>query len=212
MMPARALDTPTKRKILRVMAEEPRMLTTEDLAASCNRSQSSVSRALADLTTYSFVDEERIEGSKERVYGFDAESRYTGPILDFFEVERELERRNRTVPVSVWNVLEDVADAMESKVDNFVGLFLFGSYATGNYYSGSDVDLFLLVEPPESVGKRQSQQVIDEMAPKREVQLVVGAAERPGEGWDDDTVTEVAKARAPVDAGDPLLALHVDFR
>lgn len=212
MMPAQAFDTPTKRKVLRVMAEEPRMLTIEGLAESCHRSESSVSRALADLTTYSFIGEERVEGSKQRVYGFDLESRYARPILDFFEVEKDLERQNGTVPVSVWNLLEDVAHEMDSKVDNFVEVFLFGSYATGNYYTGSDIDLFLLVEPPEDVGTHQGQTVIDKLDSTSEVQLLVGEAKPPREGWDGEAIDRAARREAPVEASDPLIALHGEGR
>lgn len=207
MMPAQAFDTPTKRKVLRVMAEEPRMLTIEGLAESCHRSESSISRALTDLTAYPFIEEERVEGSKQRVYGFDRKSRYTDPILEFFDVEKTVERRNGTVPVSIWNLLEDIATGMENTVENFVEVFLFGSYATGNYYTGSDIDLFLLVEPPKEVGKHQGTKVIEKIAPDEDVQLIVGAATPPVEGWSTEAIDEAAKTRGPVQAGEPLLAL-----
>lgn len=208
MMPAQAFDTPTKRKILRMMAEEPRMLTIEGLAESCHRSESSVSRALSDLTDHPFIEEERVEGSKQRVYGFDLKSRYTEPILDFFDVEKSVERRAGTVPVYVWNLLEDIATEMENRVDDFVEVFLFGSYATGNYYTGSDIDLFLLVEPPKEVGKHQGRKVIDEVAPDEEVQLIVGAAKPPMDGWDAEAIDEAARACRPIEAGEPSIALQ----
>lgn len=207
MMPAQAFDTPTKRKVLRVMAEEPRKLTIDGLADSCHRSESSISRALTDLSAYPFIEEERVEGSKQRVYGFDLSSRYTEPILDFFEVEKTVERQAGRIPVYIWNLLEDLATEMESRVENFIEVFLFGSYATGNFYTGSDIDLFLLVEPPEEVGKHQGRKAIDKLAPDEDVQLIVGAATSPMDGWDPEAIDKAARVHSPLDAGEPLIPL-----
>lgn len=85
-----------------------------------------------------------MSGSKQLTFRLDPESRYSAAIRDFFVVEYDRERQTPTVPVDVWNLLEDVADRFQGKVDGFVELFGFGSYQTGEYYVGSDIELLLV--------------------------------------------------------------------
>lgn len=85
-----------------------------------------------------------MSGSKQLTFRLDPESRYSAAIRDFFVVGYDRERQTPTVPVDVWNLLEDVADRFQGKVDGFVELFGFGSYQTGEYYVGSDIELLLV--------------------------------------------------------------------
>lgn len=210
MMPAQAYDTPTKRKILRVVSEENRQYTTGELAEMCHRSESTISRAVSDLGRYPFVAVERVPGSKRRLYGLARGEAYAEPIREFFEQERTRERQGGTVPVHVWNLLEDVTDAMYSKVDGFVELYLFGSYATGQYYAGSDVDLFLLVESSDDAAKGVGRKVVHQLSGDEEIQLLVDEATPPNDGWTSEAIDRTARKHAPVEPGEPLVALHGD--
>ena len=143
MFPTEMFQTMTQRKILRVLSEKNRRYTIKELAEMCHRSEASVSRALKNSNRYEFIEKDRVPGTKQLTFSLDSDSQYTAAICDFFDVEYNRERQNGTIPVEVWNVLEDTTDRFQEAVDGFVELFLFGSYATGEYYAGSDIDLLL---------------------------------------------------------------------
>jgi len=173
MFPAEAFETRTQRQLLRVLAEKNRSYSIDDLAELCHRSRSTVSRALGDSERYPFLERSTAPGSKRHLYSLDTDSEYAGPIKRLFEIERRRERRGGTVPVGVWNLLEILTDRVEATTESFVELFLFGSYATGEYYAGSDVDLLLVTTGPERAEARRARDAIAAVDPSKEVQLLV---------------------------------------
>lgn len=128
-------------KVLRVLAEKNKRYTIDELAEMCHRSKASISRALKNADRYPFIKKETVPGTKQLIFGLDPQDRYATPIKTFFEVERERERQG-TIPVDMWNLLEDITKTLSNQ-DYFIEVFLFGSYATGEYHAGSDIDLLL---------------------------------------------------------------------
>lgn len=202
MFPTGMFDTPTQRKVLRVLSEKNRMYTSSELAEVCHRSESSISRALENVDRYDFIRRDNVAGSKTKTYGLDSGSRYSSAIREFFEIERSMERRD-TVPLEVWNFLEDLVASVERKSGSIVEIFLFGSYATGNYYAGSDVDLLVL-------GKEKDVELVREEAGEhrfdREIQ-VVGRTVEEADSLSDEELIEEVRNSSPVgqDTMIPLL-------
>lgn len=146
MYPTGMFESATQRRILRVLSEDNRLYTIRELAEACHRSPSTVSRALSGADRYPFVERSTVPGSKEYVYGLDPDSEYTTAIREFFAVERRRERHDGTVPVGAWNLLEDAVERLQSGADGFLEAYLFGPYATGEYYVGGDLDLLVVVD------------------------------------------------------------------
>jgi predicted nucleotidyltransferase len=204
MFPTSMFDTPTQRKILRVLSEKNRMYTSSELADMCHRSESSISRSLENIDRYDFIRRDNISGSKKQTYGLDSGSRYSSAIREFFEIERSRERKD-TVPLEVWNFLEDVVHTVDKKSDHVIEIFLFGSYATGNYYKGSDVDLLVL-------GKGEGVELVREEAKKhrfeRETQVLgkfMGKKETRNLS-DEELIGEVRDS-SPVGSKDTMIPL-----
>lgn len=147
------LATGTQRKILRVLAEKNKRYTIQELAQMCHRSEAAVSRALRDAERYPFIKKDRVPESKQLIFSLDPEDRYTAPIHELFRTERERERQNGTIPVDIWNLLEDATENF-SKTGTFIELFLYGSYATGEYHAGSDIDLLLAHRPDQKMSRK----------------------------------------------------------
>ena len=208
MFPTSMFATDTQRKVLRTLSEKNKRYTMNELMQMCHRSQPAISRALRRSDRYPFISRDRIAGSRRLAFGLDSDSEYASPIREVFRIERRRERRDGTVPVDVWNLLEDVTLRIEGDVDPFVELFLFGSYATGEYYSGSDIDLLLVTRGDRENDHRQAHEVIGELKTNREIQLVTVAIERRSvaELTEEDLVDEVRR-RAPVRNVDTLIAL-----
>jgi len=160
MFPTEILESKTQRKILRVLAEKNKQYTLEEIAEMCHRSKSAVSRALKGSEKYPFIKKKHISGSKELLVSLNPESKYSEALRIFFNEEKNRERQNGTIPVDIWNLLEDITDNLSRKIDGFVDLFLFGSYATGEYHSKSDIDLILLHRSEKDVSKEIHQRVI----------------------------------------------------
>lgn len=201
------LGTGTQRKVLRVLAEKNKRYTIEDLAELCHRSEASVSRALRHADRYPFLERGRVPGSKQLTFRLDPESRYAAAIRDVFEVEYDQERHNGTVPVDIWNLLEDVTERLDERVGGFVELFLFGSYAAGDYYAGSDIDL-LLVHTGDG---KETDEAIDGVVSSVEGEplqvLEVAFDESEVERLDDMELMERVVSRAPVSGVDVLIPL-----
>jgi predicted transcriptional regulator len=89
------MKSDTQRKILRVLAEKNKKYTVEELSDMCHRSEASISRAMKNSKRYSFIQRENVTGSKAVTYRLDPESPYSQPIKDFFEVERQRERKKQ---------------------------------------------------------------------------------------------------------------------
>lgn len=174
MFPTQILKTDTQRKILRVLSQKNRRYTAEELAEVCHKSESSISRALKNHEKYPFLKVKNVEGSKELSYRLSPESEYTAAIRKFFEVEDRIERINGTVPVEIWNLLEDIT-AKAEKVDGFIEIFLFGSYATGDYHTGSDIDLFLLHEDGKETERNLKEKLPET---EKEIQIVSNTAKK----------------------------------
>lgn len=208
MFPTGAFDTGTQRRILRVLAEKNRRYTATELTDLCHRNRATISRALRDVDRYPFISKEGATGSKQQLYSLDAESEYAAAIHEFFAVERRRERRNGTVPVGVWNLLEDITDRIERKSDSLLELFLFGSYARGDYYTGSDIDLLLVTTKPDENTKRVAADVVDSISPDRDVQFLTVHVESP-DNYDvtDEEIVQRVRAHAPVPDEEPLIPL-----
>lgn len=205
MFPTEMFTTTTQRKILRVLSEKNKRYTIEELAEMCHRSEASISRALAHSNRYDFIEKSRVPGTKQLTFTLDSDSQYTSAIRDFFDVEYNRERRNGTIPVDVWNVLEDTTNRFQDALDEFVELFLFGSYATGEYYAGSDIDLLLVhtsTGDPERTIDDVSQAIGDDRLQVLSVQL-------PDIGGDrrDETIVETVRNQSPVSGVDTLIPL-----
>lgn len=205
MFPTTLFATTTQRKILRVLAEKNKRYTIGELAEMCHRSEASVSRALTHADRYPFVQKNRVPGSKRLTFRLDPDSRYTAAIREFFDVEHDRERQNGTVPVDIWNLLEDVTHRLEGALDGFVELFLFGSYATGEYYAGSDIDLLLVFTgqgDAEDVIDREVQKIGDDRIHLVPVQLASNI-----DVTEDETLLEAVRERSPVGGVDLLIPL-----
>lgn len=172
MFPTEILNNRTQRKILRVLSEKNRSYNYEELAQICHRSISTISRSLKFSNRYSIIEKKNVSTTKENIVGLNAESRYTTPIKGFFKTEREIERKNGTIPVTVWNLLEDYNHKL-SKKDDFIELILFGSHATGEYHSRSDIDLLLVTW--KDAGKEKLIKITNKInnRSRKKVQLII---------------------------------------
>lgn len=204
MFPTGMFATATQRKILRVLAEKNKRYTISELGELCHRSEASISRALQHADRYPFLEMGRVQGSKRLTFRLDPESRYSSAIRELFEVERERERQNGTVPVDVWNLLEDVTNSIENEVDGFLELFLYGSYATGDYYAGSDIDLLLAYAGSEDV-KKTVDQVVQSTGDER--LQVIPVTIPAGKELADRELVESVVERSPADSLDVLISL-----
>ena len=157
---------------------------------------------------YPFIKQEVMEGSNEKLYTLDSESEYSTAIREFFRTERRRERRDGTVPVDVWNLLEEITNTLDSKIDSFLELLLFGSYARGDYHAGSDLDLLLVYTDPEEKPKVVADYVIESLDTNIEIQLLTAIVDKP-------TVQQMSKSglagrirkKAPVAETEPLIPL-----
>lgn len=206
MFPTDFFETKTQRKILRILAEKNKQYTLDEIAEMCHRSKSSVSRALKDCEKYPFIKKTNLPGSKQLVFGLNPESRYTEAIRQFFSEERNRERQNGTIPVDIWNLLEDLTNKFSQKIDGFVELFLFGSYATGEYHTKSDIDLILLHTPEEDVIKKIDS-VAGEVEEKRIQVEDVEIKKREAEKLDGDKIENLVRERGPIRKVDTLIPL-----
>lgn len=208
MFPTGLFETATQRRILRVLAEKNRKYTLRELADACHRTKPTVSRAMQDVERYPFVRRDTIKNSNQKLYALDSESEYSTVIREFFRIERRRERRDGTIPVDVWNLLEDVTDRLDGKLDSFLELVLFGSYARGDYYAGSDVDLLLVCTDEEEDVKSIADDVIESLDADEEVQLLTATIEkstlqRVSAGGLGSRIRELA----PVSETEPLIPL-----
>lgn len=208
MFPTQAIRSSTQRKILRVLAEKNKRYTVEELAEMCHRSEASISRALDNADRHPFLQRNNVTGSKKLTARLDPDSQYTKSIRGFFATERQRERMNGTVPVQIWNLLEDIAVMSERKIDSLLEICLFGSYATGDYYSGSDIDLLFLYkgrEQKEADIQEEVRHILDTKVPEgQEVQAVV--LEMPNDR-DGSELRRRIEEKGPVNDVDVLVPL-----
>jgi predicted nucleotidyltransferase len=204
MFPTGLFETTTQRKILRILAEKNRKYTIEELAELCHRSEASISRALQDAARYPYIEKSRVPQSKQLTFRLDPDSQYTAAIRDFFKTEYERERQNGTIPVDIWNLLEDTTDTFENQVNEIVELFLFGSYATGNYYAGSDIDLLVVHHPTETDIKDSITQITQKVGDER-LQVII--VELPNQEMTDEEILETVQNRSPVSGIDVIIPL-----
>lgn len=208
MFPTGLFETATQRRILRVLAEKNRKYTLQELAEMCHRTKATVSRAMQHVERYPFVRQEVVEGSNQKLYTLDSESEYSTAIREFFRIEKRRERRDGTVPVDVWNLLEEITNALDSKIDSFLELILFGSYARGDYHAGSDIDLLLVYTDPEEDVKVITDYVIESLDANKEIQVLTAVIEKPN--IEQVSVSGLAghvRERAPVAETEPLIPL-----
>ena len=205
MFPTEMFATTTQWKILRVLAEKNKRYTIGELAEMTHRSEATISRALRHADRYPFIEKDHAPGSKQLIFRLNPDSRYTAAIRDFFQVEHDRERRNGTVPVDVWNLLEDVTEQFSENTDGFIELFLFGSYATGEYYAGSDIDLLLAHTPTDDI-----RGTIDTVAQKtgdNRLQVIPVVVDEDPDRLSDKNPLETIRAKAPIRNVDVLIPL-----
>ncbi len=206
MFPTEILETSAQRKILRVLAEKNKQYTIDELSEMCHRSRATVSRALKKADRYSFIEKNHVPESKKLVFKLNPESRYTESIKLFFETEKNLERQNGTVPVDVWNLLEDITNILSRKMDCFIELFLFGSYATGEYHAKSDIDLLLLhTTKPDALERADS--LLREMGDGQIQLATVEIKKDELKRKDDRELLDAVKSKSPVRDVDILIPL-----
>jgi predicted nucleotidyltransferase len=163
---------------------------------------------MQNVERYPFVKQEVVDGSRQKIYTLDAESEYSTAIREFFRVEKRRERRDGTVPVDVWNLLEEITNTLDSKIDSFLELVLFGSYARGDYHVGSDIDLLLIYTDPDEDGKVIADYVIESLDVDEEIQLLVEVIEEPSiEKVSSSDLTGRIRDLAPVTETEPLIPL-----
>lgn len=210
MFPTQALRSTTQRKILRVLAEKNKRYTVAELAEMCQRSEASISRALEHADRYPFLERDNITGSKKLTVRLDPESPYTASIKEFFATERNRERANGTVPVQIWNLLEDITVASEQKLDDLVDIWLYGSYATGDYYAGSDIDLMFLIRSDDEEPDTTIHEILDETVPEQhDVHSVL--IDVP-DTTDHETIREQIKQQSSIDDIDTVISLLGEVR
>lgn len=208
MFPTQAMRSATQRKILRVLAEKNKRYTVQELAEMCQRSEASISRALDEADRYPFLERDNVTGSKKLVARLDPDSDYTGPLREFFAAERRRERASGTVPVQVWNLLEDIATMAERKIDGLIEICLYGSYATGDYYAGSDIDL-LFIHRPRQEDDEDIHTVIDAVLDAKvpEGQDVHPLAIEVPESADGEKLRDMVEQKSPVQDIDTIIPL-----
>lgn len=205
MFPTGMFASATQRMVLRVLAEKNKRFTIDELAALCHRSEASISRALKHADRYPFIEKDHVPGSKQLTFRLEPDSRYTAAIREFFVIEHDRERQNGTIPVDVWNLLEEVTDRFQDSDTGFVELFLFGSYATGEYYAGSDIDL-LLAHTDAGAVSQTVDTVVTKIGDDR-LQVIPVHIERDPDQLEDDALIEIIKERSPVGGADVLIPL-----
>lgn len=206
MFPTGLFETATQRRILRVLAEKNRKYTLEELAEACHRTKPTVSRSMQRADRYPFIRQETTAGSKQKLYTLDSESEYSTVIREFFKTERRRERRDGTVPVDVWNLLEDITNKLDSKIDSLLELILFGSYARGDYYAGSDIDLLLIYTNDREDAKVIVDYVIESLNADKEIQVLTAVVADPQQLSARD-LTDQIRELAPVSETEPLIPL-----
>lgn len=205
MFPTGMFASATQRMVLRVLAEKNKRFTIDELATLCHRSEASISRALKHADRYPFIEKDHVPGSKQLTFRLEPDSRYTAAIREFFVIEHDRERQNGTIPVDVWNLLEEVTDRFQDSDAGFVELFLFGSYATGEYYAGSDIDL-LLAHTDAGAVSQTVDTVVTKIGDDR-LQVIPVHIERDPDQLEDDALIEIIKERSPVGGADVLIPL-----
>lgn len=206
MFPTGMLRTDAQRKILRVLAEKNKQYTIDELSDMCHRTRATVSRALKEADRYPFIERGKVPESKKLVFRLNPDSRYTEAIRTFFEVERNRERHNGTVPVDVWNLLEDVKMLMSQELDEFAELFLFGSYATGEYHAKSDIDLLLVHTPGPEVSEKVNS-LVQEVGDERIQVVTMEIEEDELRRKVNKELLNTIKSRGPVRNVDLLISL-----
>jgi predicted nucleotidyltransferase len=157
---------------------------------------------------YPFIKQEVMEGTNQKLYTLDSESEYSTAIREFFRTEKRRERRDGTVPVDVWNLLEEITNTLDKKVDSFLELILFGSYARGDYHAGSDIDLLLIYTDTEEDAKTIADDVIGSLDTDREIQVLTAVVERPEvQKVSSSELAGQIREKAPVAETEPLIPL-----
>lgn len=211
MFPTEFLENKTHRKILRTLSEKNRRYTYEELAKICHRSVSTISRAFKRSNRYSFIEKMSLEGGKERVVGLNPDSRYTSSIKQFFETEREIERKNGTIPLTVWNLLEDYNHQL-SKKSYFVELFLFGSHATGEYHSKSDIDLLLITW--DEINKEKITKAKEKIRnrSRKKIQLIIKQLSKKLKQKSKERIYKEIQKKTPTNQKEPIIPLSGELK
>ncbi|MDY6788512.1 MAG: nucleotidyltransferase domain-containing protein [Candidatus Nanohaloarchaea archaeon] len=201
MFPTQILRSEAQRKILRVLAEKNKRYTVKELAEMCQRSEASISKALKNSNRYPFISREKIPGSRKLTIRLNPDSEYSEAIKKFFKIERRKERGNGTVPVHIWNLLEDITTKLANNIKGIIELFLFGSYAEGDYHAGSDIDLFLVHNGTGQKVKEKANNLLSDF--EKDTQLITAVIEEP----DKDHIRDLIHDRSPVRDVDTLIPL-----
>lgn len=124
-------------------------IPTSELARKTKIPQQTASRILKELTKVNMVSYE-IEGKNKKYY-LDIRKKDTRIILDIIENQKAFEfyHKNKSAAVAI-NELLDYCDS----------IIIFGSYASGKFGEGSDLDLVIFEGDKGKLAKVISKQII----------------------------------------------------
>ena len=128
-----------KVKILRVLSELRTAYSLLALKAETGLSLSIVHKACEELVEERIL--EKIKGKrKEKLYKFNPESPFAGPLFEIFKIEKTRQRKE-VVMLKIWSILEILLAKIKNKTFLMV---LFGSQATGRATLDSDIDVLII--------------------------------------------------------------------
>ena len=133
------IGSKAKVKILRVLSELRTAYPLLDLKAETELSLSIVHKACEELVEEKIL--EKIKGKrKEKLYKFNPESPFAGPLFEIFKIEKTRQRKE-VVMLKIWSIMEILLAKIKNKI---LLMVLFGSQATGRATLDSDIDILII--------------------------------------------------------------------
>lgn len=140
------IGSKAKVKILRVLSELRTAYSLLDLKAETELSLSIVHKACEELVEEGIL--EKIKGKrKEKLYKFNPDSPFAGPLFEIFKIEKTRHRKE-VVMLKIWSILEILLAKIKNKIFLMV---LFGSQATGRATLDSDIDVLIVPKKHEFI-------------------------------------------------------------
>lgn len=140
------IGSKAKVKILRVLSELRTAYPLAVLKAETGLSLSIVHKACEELVEEKVL--EKIKGKrKERLYKFNPDGLFAGPLFEIFKTEKTRHRKE-VVMLKIWSILEMLLAKIKNKV---LLMVLFGSQATGRATLDSDIDVLIIPKKQEFI-------------------------------------------------------------
>ena len=140
------IGSKAKVKILRVLSELRTAYPLADLKAETGLSLSIVHKACEELVEERIL--EKIKGKrKERLYKFNPDGLFAGPLFEIFKIEKTRHRKE-VVMLKIWSILEMLLAKIKNKI---LLMVLFGSQATGRATLDSDIDVLIIPKKQEFI-------------------------------------------------------------